>query len=174
MLYRAYYPLEDAPDGRLPVARELALAIMRRESEFDTAAQSHAGAQGLMQVMPGTAKLVARKLGLPYKPAHLISDPDYNMTIGAHYLAGLMDEFGPSTLLVTSGYNAGPGRPRSWMQTLGDPRVPGVDPVDWIEHVPFTETRNYIMRVTESMMIYRARMAGRPVPLNMVDLLKGR
>ena len=173
ILNRAYYPLTELAKATLPVPNELALAIARRESEFDFSVVSSAGARGLMQVMPGTAKMVAPGIGLDYQPDWLTTDPGYNAKIGTAYLATLRGEFGASPLLVAAGYNAGPGRPRRWIQDLGDPRLAGVDPVDWIEAIPFTETRSYIMRVTESMMIYRARLAGGPVPIRLAEELKG-
>lgn len=174
ILPHAYFPVTELGRMDLPVARELALAIARRESEFDPAVISHAGAQGLMQVMPGTARMMAAKLGEPAQVEKLTSDWRYNVRMGSTYLAHLQEEFGNSTVLVAAGYNAGPRRPRDWITALGDPRAPGVDAVDWIEHVPFTETRNYIMRVMEAIPIYRARLAGAPVPLRLSEELKAR
>ncbi len=174
ILPRAYFPVTDLAAMDLPVDAALALAIARRESEFDHRAVSPVGARGLMQVMPGTAEMVSRRLGEDYQLARLTADPEFNARLGAAYLAELREEFGSATILVAAGYNAGPGRPREWVQTLGDPRAPGVDPVEWIEMVPFTETRNYIMRVMEALWIYRARLAGEPIPLALTDDLKGR
>lgn len=154
-----YYPDPAILPAELAVERPLALAIARRESEFLTEAVSPAGALGLMQLMPGTARLMAGKLGLPHRPAALTTDPAYNARLGAAYLAHLAEEFGPSLALRAAGYNAGPGRPRAWVAELGDPRRAGVDVVDWVEMVPFTETRTYIMRVAEGVAIYRAREA---------------
>ncbi|MFD1911507.1 transglycosylase SLT domain-containing protein [Halodurantibacterium flavum] len=174
ILPEPYFPLTSLADLDMPVRRELALAIARRESEFDHTVISPAGARGLMQVMPGTAEMMARKLGEPYDFARLTRDADYNARLGTAYLAVLIEEFGSNPVLVAAGYNAGPGRPRTWIRTLGDPREADVDVIDWVEMVPFTETRNYIMRVMESRMIYRARLAGGPVPLTMVAEMKGR
>ena len=174
ILYRAYYPVTEVAKQVLAVPTELALAIARRESEFNPGAVSAVGARGLMQLMPGTAKLVAPKLGLAYDYGKLTADPGYNVRLGSAYLAQLRTEFGPSPLLVAAGYNAGPGRPRGWIEAFGDPRQTGIDPVDWIEAVPFAETRTYIMRVTESMLIYRARLAGKPVPIRLMAEMKGR
>lgn len=173
ILYRAYYPVTGLADMGLPVPTELALAIARRESEFDPAAMSAAGARGLMQVMPATAKLMAPRAGLEYLPEKLV-DAGYNARLGATYLAQLRSEFGSSPLLVAAGYNAGPGRPRKWITQFGDPRAPDVDPVDWIEAIPFTETRTYVMRVAESLVIYRARLAGAPVEIRLSAELKGK
>jgi soluble lytic murein transglycosylase len=156
------------------VAPELALAIARRESEFDPAIVSPADARGLMQILPGTADLMARRLGIEVETAALTRDAELNARLGAEYLAQLAEEFGQSVVLIAAGYNAGPGRPRRWVQEFGDPRMPGVDPIDWIEAVPFTETRNYIMRVMESLVVYRARLAGAPVPLRLTEELSAR
>jgi soluble lytic murein transglycosylase len=169
-----YFPEPDVVPADLVVERPLALAIARRESEFLPEAVSPAGALGLMQLMPGTAKMMAGKLGLPHRPAALTTDPAYNARLGAAYLAHLAEEFGPSLALRAAGYNAGPGRPRAWMAELGDPRRASVDVVDWVEMVPFTETRTYIMRVAEGVAIYRARAQG-PAgePVAMTALLRG-
>lgn len=173
ILPEAYFPTPDIVPGGYGLARPLALAIARRESEFDPAAVSPAGARGLMQVMPGTAQLVARELGLGYKMGALTSDPGYNVRLGSAYLLKLIEEFGPSIALVAAGYNAGPGRPRAWIQSLGDPRRPDVDIVDWVEMVPFAETRTYIMRVIEGRIIYGDRLAGQATPVQISALLKG-
>jgi soluble lytic murein transglycosylase len=174
VLMRAYFPVTELVALDLPIPHDLALAIARRESEFDPRVTSHAGAQGLMQVMPATGELTARRIGIAFNRDGLLNDPDYNALLGAHYLAGLLDEFGPALVLVSAGYNAGPGRPRNWITQLGDPRRPGVDPVDWIESIPFTETRNYVMRVLEAVVIYRARLAGSPQPFGLAAELRGR
>ncbi len=133
---RAYFPVTDlVPDG-LPVSRALALSIARRESEFDPAVVSSAGARGLMQVMPETARMMARKTGRAFERARLTTDPAYNAALGAAYLKELVEEFGPSIALIASGYNAGPGRPRNWIEQFGDPRRADVDVVDWVETDP--------------------------------------
>ncbi|MGB7270808.1 MAG: lytic transglycosylase domain-containing protein [Albidovulum sp.] len=170
----AYFPLIGVEHLKLPVRTELALAIARRESEFNPGVVSHAGARGLMQLMPGTAKMMAKELGLGYDGGKLTTDWSYNARLGAEYLAGLEAEFGSSPLLVATGYNAGPGRSRRWITELGDPRADGVDPVDWIEAIPFRETQTYVMRVAESLPIYRARLSGQTAPLRFWEELKGR
>jgi len=157
----------------LPAPRALAAAIARRESEFLVSAVSPAGALGLMQVMPGTATMMARKLGEADRQSALTVDAAYNARLGAAYLEELQAEFGPSLALVAAGYNAGPARPRRWIETLGDPRRPDVDIVDWVEGVPFAETRTYIMRVLEGLVIYGAR-EGNSRALRASDLLRGR
>ena len=170
---RAYYPVPDmVPDG-LSVSRALALAIARRESEFDPAARSHADARGLMQVLPATAKTVAAELGLDYAAGKLLGDPAFNVQVGAGYLAKMVQEFGPSIALVASGYNAGPGRPRRWIGEFGDPRLAETDIVDWVETIPFTETRTYVMRVVEGVVIYRAKLKGAVGPVRISAELRG-
>lgn len=173
ILPRAYYPLPDFVPDNLPVSRALALAITRRESEFDPAAQSAVGARGLMQVMPDTGAEVARRLGETSSAARLTQDPAFNVRIGSAYLAQLIERFGPAVALVAAGYNAGPSRPNRWIEDYGDPRA-GADIVDWIETIPFTETRTYVMRVAESLVIYRARLAGQARPVNITAELTGR
>jgi soluble lytic murein transglycosylase len=173
ILPEAYYPIPDfVPDG-LSVSRALALAIARRESEFDPAARSSADARGLMQVLPGTAKLMAERLGKPFDAGKLTSDPAYNVAMGAAYLAEMAEEFGPSIALIASGYNAGPGRPRRWISEFGDPRSPDVDVVDWVETIPFAETRTYVMRVAEGVVIYRAKLKGQAGPVRITEELRG-
>lgn len=170
----AYFPVPALSGLDLPVRPELALSIARRESEFNAGVVSHAGALGLMQVMPGTAKMMAAKVGVSYEPGKLTTDWQYNARLGAAYLDELVAEFGNSPLLVAAGYNAGPGRSRQWITELGDPRAEGVDPVDWIEAIPFRETQTYVMRVAESLPVYRARLSGETGPLDFTAELKGR
>ena len=173
ILPRVYYPVTDlVPDG-LAVSRALALSIARRESEFDPGVVSPAGARGLMQVMPETARMMATKLGKSFDRARLTSDPAYNAALGSEYLKQLLEEFGPSIALIASGYNAGPGRPRAWVEQLGDPRRDDVDVVDWVEMIPFSETRTYVMRVAESVVIYRAKLKGEVGPIDLTGELKG-
>lgn len=168
-----YFPLHDLARKDVPVPRELALAIARRESEFNESVGSPVGALGLMQLMPGTAQDVARDLGLPYSRARLTSDWDYNATLGSAYLAQLEQRFGYSPVMIAAGYNAGPARPDQWIAENGDPRTGDVDIVDWIEAIPFAETRNYVQRVTEAIPIYQARLTGRAGPIHFTDLLRG-
>jgi soluble lytic murein transglycosylase len=173
ILPRAYYPVTDlVPDG-LAVSRAFALAIARRESEFEPTARSSADARGLMQLLPGTAQMMARKVSLPFDADRLTRDPGYNAILGSAYLAQLVEEFGPSIALVAAGYNAGPGRPRRWITELGDPRRTDVDVVDWVEMIPFTETRTYIMRVVEGVILYRAKLRGSPGPVDVTGELRG-
>lgn len=170
-LYLPLHRLATLPD--LPVAPELALAIARRESEFNATVQSPVGARGLMQVMPGTGEEVAADLGIAFDLGLLSSDWEYNARIGTAYLAELIGDFGQSPVMVAAGYNAGPGRPLSWMAQRGDPRRGEVDVIDWIEHIPFAETRTYVMRVTEAIPAYRARLTGETGPIAFTALLNG-
>ncbi len=167
VLPEAYFPVVDLGLDALPVPRELALSIARRESEFDPGVRSHAGAVGLMQVMPATAQEVAGWLDITYSRSRLLNDPVYNAQLGVTYLAELTSILGENHMLVAAGYNAGPGRPIRWIDQFGDPRTADIDPVDWIEHIPFRETRNYVMRVMESLPVYRARLSGEPQPLRL-------
>ncbi|MGP6087009.1 lytic transglycosylase domain-containing protein [Antarctobacter jejuensis] len=161
--YYALHPQVVA--GEYPVPKELVLSIARRESEFDPAVISGAGARGFMQLMPGTAKLVSGELGIDYDLDRLLTDPAYNARLGSNYLAGLADRFDGNAVMMAAGYNAGPGRPIRWMERNGDPRNGEVDIIDWIEFIPFDETRNYVMRVTESLPVYRARLGKPPHPV---------
>ncbi len=160
-----YYALHPMQKMKLPVPIELALSIARRESEFDPNVISGAGAQGLMQLMPGTAAQMARDLGVEHESTRVLSDWSYNALLGSTYLATLADRFGGNVVMVAAGYNAGPSRPDQWMERFGDPRGGAVDVVDWIEMIPFTETQNYVMRVAESLPVYRARLGLQPHPV---------
>lgn len=168
-----YFPIHDMAEMEHPVDPALALAIARRESEFLTGAGSPVGAQGLMQLMPATAREVSGWVGEPYSADRLTGDWVYNATLGSRYLAELEQRFGKSPVMVAAGYNAGPSRPITWMNERGDPRTGDVDVVDWIEHIPFSETRNYVMRVTESLPVYRARLRGELGPVRFTTLLNG-
>ncbi len=167
----AYYPVTDLGVPNVPVPQELALAIARRESEFDPAVMSGVGARGLMQVMPATARAVAKFLEIPYSRDRLVTDPAYNVRIGTAYLDELMSLFNGNIVMVSAGYNAGPGRSIQWMEKRGDPRRDQTDIIDWIEHIPFDETRNYVMRVAESLPIYRARLSGQTSELDLMSEL---
>jgi soluble lytic murein transglycosylase len=156
-LINAGYPVVSMPDlGWLEPA--LVHSLIRQESTFNENAVSPAGARGLMQLMPATAKQVAGQLGMQHTNSRLTSDPTYNIALGSAYMRELIDRFNGSYVLAIAAYNAGPGRVREWLQTNGDPRAEGVDVVDWIELIPIYETRNYVQRVMEGVHIYRARM----------------
>ena len=165
------YPLRTAPAGYGLAEPAFTLAITRQESSFDPLARNPSGARGMMQLEPATAASIARHQGLPFS-AEMLSDADYNMKIGAAYLGQVTQSFEGSYILAAAGYNAGPGRPAQWITTCGDPRTGNVDPTDFIECIPFSETRDYVMRVMESVQMYRARLAGGPVPLTIASDLK--
>jgi len=165
LLNRPYFPTPEIGRGNRTVTRAMEMAISRRESEFDPGVVSGAGARGLMQLMPGTARDMAKRLDISYEQGRLTADMAYNTRLGSEYLAYLIEEFGRNPVLRAVAYNAGPGRARSWSASRGDPRSSSVDVIDWIEHIPFTETRNYVMRVTESLPNYRARLTGKTEPI---------
>ena len=129
-------------------------AITRQESSFDRNAVSNAGARGMMQLMPGTARETAGKLGMSYDFSRLTSDPSYNMLLGTSYFSVLLDQWGGSVPLAVASYNAGSGNVRKWVAQNGDPSTGGVDMVQWIEAIPFSETRNYVQRVLENAVVY--------------------
>lgn len=156
------------------VDKAVVYAIARQESTFDPKAVSHAGARGLLQLMPATARATARTYGLAYDQNRLTSDPAYNAQLGAAHLGELVAEFNGSYVLTFVAYNAGRARAREWIQRFGDPRDPSVDPVDWVEMIPFSETRNYVQRVMENVQVYRARLGGGPALRIEADLRRGR
>lgn len=168
-----YFPMHDLAYMEQPVPPALSLSIARRESEFNAVVGSPVGALGLMQLMPATAEEVASSIGEPYSRSRLTRDWAYNARLGSQYLSVLEKKFGYSPVMMAAGYNAGPSRPLAWMDERGDPRVGEVNVIDWIEHIPFRETRNYVMRVTESIPIYEARLTGKIGPIRFTDLLIG-
>lgn len=121
---------------------------------------SHANARGLMQFLPATARNEARLRGLPYRTSWLTDDPGYNMTLGGAHLDTLINRFNGSYIMAIASYNAGPHRPPAWVEDYGDPRRGEIDPVDWVEFIPFSETRNYVQRVLENTQVYRYRLDG--------------
>ncbi len=163
-----YYPMHPIAAEAWPVPTAFALAIARQESEFNPGARSPAGARGLMQLMPRTAEAVSLALGVDYDAGKLTRDPLYNARLGTTYLAEMLEMFDGSYILAAAAYNAGPSRVLRWLAELGDPRLPEVDPVMWIEAIPYGETRNYVMRVLEALHVYRARLAGEAQPMRLV------
>lgn len=129
-------------------------AIARQESQFDKQAVSHAGARGLMQLMPGTAREVSTKLGLVYDLSGLTANTGYNMQLGSTYFRQMLNYYGGSYPLAVAAYNAGPGNVNKWLRANGDPRGGGIDIIDWIEAIPIFETRNYVQRVLENAVVY--------------------
>ena len=162
-------PLIDIPQAarRDGVEPALVLGLTRQESEFNAGAVSHAGARGLMQLMPGTARQTARQIGIGYNQNRL-TNPDYNMQLGSAHLEELLERWSGSYILTIAAYNAGSGNVARWVETYGDPRLPSVDVIDWIELIPFGETRNYVQRVLENIQVYRDRLAGAPQPLEIL------
>jgi len=163
-----------AIDTNIPLANKaLTYAIARQESEFNPTAQSGAGARGLLQLMPKTAKSVASAQKISYSLEKLSSDGSYNATLGSYFLENQLAQFNGSYILTFIGYNAGSGRVRDWISRYGDPRGKNVDwVVDWVERIPFTETRNYVQRVMENYQIYQARLNSKPDIVR--DLITGR
>jgi hypothetical protein len=152
------YPVRQPPGLASSAETAFVLGVAREESGFDPHVRSSAGAVGVMQLMPTTAHILARKLGYSYELGRL-EDADFNMTLGAAYLGQLVDQFGGSYVMAAAAYNAGPGRPTEWTSFCGDPRSTSQDPADYIECIPFSETRNYVMRVLEATEDYRAGAA---------------
>ena len=154
VLVYAGYPMIDLPP-QSTIDPALALAVIRQESSFDPGAVSDAGARGLMQLMPATADGVAGELGISHSQAMLTSDPDHNMRLGTAYLSELLGGQGGSYVRAIAAYNAGPSRVYRWVEEYGDPTAPGADVIDWIEQIPYSETRNYVQRVLEALVVYR-------------------
>jgi len=161
------YPLAAIPDFE-PVGDEvepaMVYAIARQESAFNPKAVSSAGARGLMQLMPATAQRTAKRFGLGFDLQRLAEDPTYNAKIGSAHLGELMEDWKGSHVLAFASYNAGGGNVRKWIKSYGDPRNPQVDLIDWVERIPFHETRNYVQRVMENLQVYRMRLKGKPAP----------
>lgn len=155
------------------VEKSIVFAIARQESAFNPLVVSPANAYGLMQVTPDAGKYVTKKYGATYDLARLKNDPSYNATLGAAELGGLIDDYRGSYIMTFAGYNAGRGSVRKWIAQYGDPRDANIDPVDWVELIPFTETRNYVQRVMENLQVYRARFGGRHDLLIEADLRRG-
>ena len=165
-LLRAGYPLVPMPRNA-GAEQALLLALTRQESAFDTRALSPTGARGLMQLMPATAKQIAKSLELPFADRKLSTDGIYNVTLGQAYLDSLISQFNGSYVLAVASYNAGPGRVRQWMNEFGDPRSPDIDAIDWVEEIPFSETRNYVQRVLENLQVYRLRIGNRALAFSL-------
>ena len=170
------YPTHGVPEFDVlgdPMERAIVHAIARQESAFDPTAMSQAGARGLMQMMPATARETARRAGLPFDWQKLGQDPLYAARMGAAHLNDLLKEWRGSYILTFAAYNAGSPNVKKWITAYGDPRDPGVDAVDWVERIPFSETRNYVQRVMENLQIYRQRLNQRTAYLIDHDLKRG-
>src|SRR6056300_1342508 len=162
------YPLISTPkliNGRKIPESAFILSIIRQESEFDMSANSHAGAKGLMQLMPYTAKLVSKQAKLPYSKSRLTTDPEYNINLGSHYIAGLILDYDGAYPYAIAAYNAGPNRVKYWKKINKDPQKKQIDYVDWIELIKFRETRNYVQRVLENYNVYRYILEQRPIKM---------
>ncbi|OYX00342.1 MAG: hypothetical protein B7Z15_20400, partial [Rhizobiales bacterium 32-66-8] len=153
------FPKGGVPDdAALAADRAAVYAIARQESMFQIDAVSSAGARGLMQLMPGTAREVARDVGVDYSPGRLVSDAAYNALLGSTYLGTQLARYDGSLVLAAAAYNAGPGNANKWIRAYGDPRAANVDPVIWVELIPFQETRLYVKRVLGNYLVYRERL----------------
>jgi soluble lytic murein transglycosylase len=162
---RIGYPVLEAPPG---TNWTMVHAITRQESQFAQNAISHAGATGLMQLMPGTAREEAGRAGVQYMSASLISDPAYNIRLGSNHIERLLRTYNQSYPLAVAAYNAGPGNVNRWLRENGDPRNGGISWTEWIERIPFSETRGYVQRVLENAVVYEhlyPQQAGRSRPL---------
>ena len=162
------YPIISTPkyiNGRKIPETALILSIIRQESEFDMSANSHAGAQGLMQLMPYTAKLVSKQAKLPYSKSRLTRDPEYNINLGSHYIAGLILEYDGAYPFAIAAYNAGPKRVKYWKKINKNPQKKQVNYVDWVELIKFKETRNYVQRVLENYNVYRYILEKKPIKM---------
>ncbi len=172
----AAFPISGVPEFSVlgdPMERAIVHAIARQESAFDPTAISHAGARGLMQMMPATARETARRANLPFDWPRLGRDALYSAQMGAAHLNDLLKEWRGSYILTFAAYNAGSGNVRKWIEAYGDPRKPDVDAVDWVERIPFYETRNYVQRVMENLQVYRQRLNQRTAYLIDHDLKRG-
>ena len=155
------FPTNGIPEFRLvgpAVDKSVVYAIARQESAFNPRAVSSANALGLMQVLPGTGKQIAKKFGFAFDRNRMLSDAAYNAQMGAAELGDVLQSYRGSYILSFVAYNAGRGRVKQWIEKYGDPRDPNVDPIDWVERIPFSETRNYVQRVLENMQVYRAQL----------------
>ena len=167
--FPSFTPLSQPPEPAF------LLGITRQETEFNKDTVSGAGAKGLMQVMTVTAQHVCKDYKFTCELDRLLPDTSYNAKIASAYIGDRMREFGGSYILGLSGYNAGPGRSREWIRAFGDPRSPAMDPIDWIERIPFTETREYVTKVLSNIQIYRARLGDEDNALQLdLDLVRGR
>ena len=155
------------------VEKAIVYAIARQESAFNPSVVSPAQAYGLMQVTPAAGKYVAKRHGATFDLNRLKTDSAYNAAFGAAELGGLIEDYRGSYIMTFAGYNAGRGSVRKWIERYGDPRDPKVDAVDWVEQIPFSETRNYVQRIMENVQVYRSRFGGGSKLLIEADLRRG-
>ena len=162
------YPIISIPNkvgGRKIPDPALILSIIRQESEFDTSAKSRVGAQGIMQLMPYTAKTLSKKIKLGYSRSKLTRSPEYNINLGSYYIGGLLLEYDGAYPFAIAAYNAGPKRVKYWKKINKNPQKKQIDYVDWIELIKFKETRNYVQRVLENYNVYRYILSQKPIYL---------
>ncbi len=162
------YPIISTPkyiNGRKIPETAFILSIIRQESEFDLSANSHAGAKGLMQLMPYTAKVVAKQAKLPYSKSRLTKDAEYNINLGSHYIAGLILDYDGAYPFAVAAYNAGPKRVKYWKKINKNPQKKQIDYINWIELIKFKETRNYVQRVLENYNVYRYILEQKPIKM---------
>jgi soluble lytic murein transglycosylase len=148
-------------------------SIVRQESAFNPRAVSSAHALGLMQVTPDAGRTIAKKFNVTFDQSRLLNDVSYNAQIGSAELGDVISDYRGSYILAFASYNAGRHRVKEWIDQFGDPRDPKVDPIDWIERIPFSETRNYVQRVVENMQVYRVRIENDPRLMIEADLHRG-
>lgn len=157
------------------VSKEFVYALARQESEFNAKAKSPVGARGLMQIMPGTAREIAERHNIAFDLKKLANDGDYGLKLGTAHIGDLIEQYNGSLVMTLIAYNAGPRRVREWIQYYGDPREPNIDIVDWVEQIPFTETRNYVKKIMTGLQIYRSYLNAQPTPNQIIqDLRRGR
>lgn len=170
------FPTMGLPDYK-PIGPEVEPAIVysiaRQESGFNPRVVSSANALGLMQVTPPAGKFIAKKFNVTFDQQRLLNDSVYNVQMGAAELGDVIERYRGSYILAFVAYNAGPGRAKEWIQRFGDPRDPSVDPIDWVERIPFSETRNYVQRALENVQVYRSRFGGGSRLMIEADLRRG-
>src|SRR5581483_872909 len=175
-LQHAAFPTIGIPDYRPigpAVEPAIVYSIARQESWFNPRTVSHAKAMGLMQVTPAAARFIAKKFRAPFDQKRLMNDSVYNVQMGAAELGDVIQDYRGSYIMAFAAYNAGRGRVKEWVEKYGDPRNPKIDPIDWVERIPFSETRNYVQRVMENVQVYRTRFGGGNRLLIEADLRRG-
>jgi soluble lytic murein transglycosylase len=170
------YPINDFPELEKHLTNKkdntIIYSIIRQESEFESKAISYSGAIGLMQIMPSTGKMLAKQEKIRYSSKKLQIDPSYNVNLGSRYISDLIKEFNGSYILAISAYNAGPNRVKKWIKKNGDPRKENIDSIDWIEMIPYKETRSYVKKVLSNMQIYRMILDNEINDIRLINDLK--
>ena len=168
------YPTIETPKvvaGKEILSSPYILALIRQESEFDASANSWVGARGLMQIMPATGKILGKRTKLGYSIQKLTTDEYYNVKLGSYYITQLYENFGNNIYLALAAYNAGPHRVSRWLKKYGDPRKNEIDTIDFLEHIRFEETRNYVQRVIENIHVYKYILENKPINNQIQSLL---